>query len=103
MKDKNIEEITKKLEQGVKDLFEGENYKNFLQTMSKFYNYSFNNCMLIALQMPEATRVAGFKSWQNNFKRNVKKGEKAIKILARYRESSSRKLRRKMEQLKKKK
>ena len=82
MKDTNIEDITKKLEQGVKDLFEGENYHNFLVTMSKFYNYSFNNCLLIAMQMPEATRVAGYKSWQTNFKRNVKKGEKAIKILA---------------------
>ena len=82
MKDKNVEEITKKLEQGVKDLFESDNYKVFLKTMSKFYNYSFNNCLLIALQMPEATMVAGYKSWQNNFKRQVKKGEKAIKILA---------------------
>lgn len=79
---KNIDEITKQLEDGVKDLFESDNYKNYLDVMGKFYNYSFNNCLLIAMQKPDATLIAGYKSWQNDFKRQVKKGEKAIKILA---------------------
>lgn len=79
---KNIEEITKKLEEGVQGIYEGDGYKTFLEVMSKFHTYSVNNCILIAMQKPEATQVAGFKSWQKNFKRNVKKGEKAIKILA---------------------
>lgn len=82
MKDNKIEEITKKLEEGVKGIYEGEGYKAFLDVMSKFHTYSVNNCILIAMQKPEATQVAGFKSWQKNFKRSVKKGEKAIKILA---------------------
>lgn len=82
MKDNKIEEITKKLEEGVKGIYEGDGYKAFLDVMSKFHTYSVNNCILIAMQKPEATRVAGFKSWQKNFKRSVKKGEKAIKILA---------------------
>lgn len=79
---KNIEEITEKLEEGVKGVFQGEGYKTFLSVMSKFHSYSVNNCILIAMQMPEATQVAGFQSWKNNFKRTVKKGEKAIRILA---------------------
>lgn len=79
---KQIEDITKKLEEGVKEVFSSGKYEEFLKVMSKFTNYSFNNCVLISIQMPEATKVAGFKSWQTNFKRNVKKGEKAIKILA---------------------
>ena len=79
---KNIEDITKKLEEGVAGVFQGEGYKTFLNVMAKFHSYSFNNCVLIAMQMPEATRVAGFRSWQTNFNRKVKKGEKAIKILA---------------------
>lgn len=78
----NIKEITEKLEQGVVEVFQGDNYKKYLEIMGRFHNYSFNNCILIAMQKPEATLVAGFKSWQTNFKRNVKKGEKAIKILA---------------------
>lgn len=82
MKDNKIEEITKKLEEGVKGIYEGDGYKAFLDVMSKFHTYSVNNCILIAMQKPEATQVAGFKSWQKNFKRSVKKGEKAIKILA---------------------
>lgn len=82
MKDNKIEEITKKLEEGVKGIYEGEGYKAFLDVMSKFHTYSVNNCILIAMQKPDATQVAGFKSWQKNFKRSVKKGEKAIKILA---------------------
>jgi Zn-dependent peptidase ImmA (M78 family) len=79
---KNIEEITQKLEEGVKAVFESEKYKTYLTVMSKFYNYSFNNCLLIAMQMPDASLVAGYKAWQTKFNRQVKKGEKAIRILA---------------------
>ena len=57
-----VKEITDKLEEGLKELFESEKYKNYLSTMSKFHNYSFNNTLLIALQKPEATLVAGFLS-----------------------------------------
>lgn len=77
-----VQEITEKLEQGIKELFESGKYKTYLNTMSKFHNYSFNNTMLIAMQKPDATLVAGFKAWQKNFDRHVKKGEKGIRILA---------------------
>ena len=77
-----VHEITEKLEQGIKELFESKKYKTYLNTMSKFHNYSFNNTMLIAMQKPDATLVAGFKAWQKNFDRHVKKGEKGIRILA---------------------
>lgn len=77
-----VQEITEKLEQGIKELFESEKYKTYLNTMSKFHNYSFNNTMLIAMQKPDATLVAGFKAWQKNFDRHVKKGKKGIRILA---------------------
>ena len=77
-----VQEITEKLEQGIKELFESERYKNYLNTMSKFHNYSFNNTVLIAMQNPDATLVAGFKAWKRNFQRHVKKGEKGIRILA---------------------
>ena len=56
--------------------------KEYLRVMSKFHNYSFNNTMLIAMQKPDATLVAGYKAWQKNFERHVNKGEKAIRILA---------------------
>jgi len=74
--------IMEKLEQGVKGLFESEQYKTYLNTLSKFHNYSSNNCLLIALQMPSATLVAGFYTWQSKFKRSVNKGAKGIKIIA---------------------
>lgn len=77
-----IREITDKLEQGIKELFESEKFKEYLTTMSKFYNYSFNNTLLIAMQKPDATLIAGYTSWQRNFDRHVMKGEKGIKILA---------------------
>ena len=70
------------MEEGLKELFESEKYKTYLSTMSKFHNYSFNNTLLIAMQKPEATLVAGYKAWQKNFERHVNKGEKAIRILA---------------------
>ena len=77
-----VKEITDRLEEGLKELFESEKYKSYLSTMSKFHNYSFNNTLLIAMQKPEATLVAGFKAWQTNFNRHVNKGEKGIRILA---------------------
>lgn len=77
-----VQEITDKLEEGLKELFESEKYKTYLSTMSKFHNYSFNNTLLITMQKPEATLVAGYQVWQKNFERHVNKGEKAIRILA---------------------
>ena len=77
-----VKEITDKLEEGLKELFESEKYRNYLSTMSKFHNYSFNNTLLIALQRPDASLVAGYQAWQKNFNRHVKRGEKGIRILA---------------------
>ncbi len=77
-----VQEITQKLEEGIKDVFESEKYKEYLTTMSKFHHYSFNNTMLIAMQKPDATLVAGYQAWQKNFDRHVKRGEKGIRILA---------------------
>ena len=77
-----LKEITDSIEAGIKDLFDSERYKNYLRTMSKFHNYSFNNTMLIHMQMPEATRVASFNKWKDKFHWNVKRGEHGIKIIA---------------------
>ena len=77
-----VQELTDKLEQGLQDLFNSDSYRNYLSTMSKFHNYSFNNTLLIAMQKPDATLVSGYKAWQKNFERHVNKGEKAIRILA---------------------
>jgi len=77
-----VKELTSKLEQGVKDLFNSETYANYLRTMASFHKYSTRNTLLIHMQKPEATHVAGFSAWQTNFNRHVKKGEKAIKIFA---------------------
>lgn len=79
---KDIKDITKKLETGVQELIESDRYTEFLNTCAKFHRYSATNCLLIAFQMPEATRVAGYKAWQTKFKRQVRKGEKGITILA---------------------
>lgn len=76
-----VQEITDKLEEGLKELFESERYKTYLSIMSKFQNYSFNNTLLIAMQKPEATFVAGYKAWQRNFERHVNKGEKQSPFL----------------------
>ena len=75
-----MKEITDRLETGIQELFESERYKAYLTTMSKFHSYSFNNTLLIAMQGGQL--VAGYNKWRDNFHRNVKKGEKAIKILA---------------------
>lgn len=77
-----LKEITDKLEQGVEELFNSEQYKKYLKTMSKFTDYSFNNTMLIFMQRPDASHIAGYKSWQTNFNRHVKRGEKGITIIA---------------------
>ena len=77
-----VKEITQQLEDGIKDMFTSEKYMGYLNTMSKFHGYSLNNTLLIAAQNPQASLVAGFKSWEKNFDRHVKRGEKAIKILA---------------------
>ena len=76
----DVKSLLSKLEDGLKAVFDSDNYKNYLNTMSKFHNYSINNTLLINQQMPEATLVAGFNAWANNFDRHVKKGEKGIKI-----------------------
>ena len=75
-----MKEITDRLETGIQELFESERYKAYLTTMSKFHSYSFNNTLLIAMQGGQL--VAGYNKWRDDFHRNVKKGEKAIKILA---------------------
>ena len=77
-----LKEITDRLEQGIAELFDSERYKEYLRVMSKFHNYSFNNTLLIAMQKPDASLIAGFTAWKNQFQRNVKKGEKGIKIIA---------------------
>ena len=77
-----LKEITDRLEQGIAELFDSERYKEYLRVMSKFHNYSFNNTLLIAMQKPDASLVAGFSAWKNNFGRNVMKGQKGIKIIA---------------------
>ena len=77
-----LKEITDRLEQGITELFDSERYKEYLRVMSKFHNYSFNNTLLIAMQKPDASLVAGFSAWKNNFGRNVMKGRKGIKIIA---------------------
>jgi hypothetical protein len=82
MANDKVAELTDKLENGVKDIFDGGKYAAYLQTMSRFHNYSTRNTLLIHLQMPEATRVAGYRAWQENFKRHVKKGEHGIRIFA---------------------
>lgn len=77
-----VREITAQLEQGVKDLFDSERYQEYLNAMSKFHDYSLNNTMLIVMQKPDASLVAGYGKWRDEFERHVKRGEKGIKILA---------------------
>ena len=77
-----LKEITDRLEQGITELFDSERYREYLKVMSKFHNYSFRNTVLIAMQKPDASLVAGFSAWKNNFERNVMKGQKGIKIIA---------------------
>ena len=77
-----VKALTDKLETGVKAVFESEQYKAYMKAMAKFHRYSFNNVMLILMQCPNATAVAGFNTWKKQFGRTVKKGESGIQILA---------------------
>ena len=77
-----MREIVDSIENGIKELFESDKYRKYLATMSRFHRYSVNNTMLIYMQRPDATHVAGFNKWRDQFGRSVKKGEKGIKIIA---------------------
>lgn len=77
-----LKEITDSIEQGIQNLFQSDRYAQYLRTMSRFHRYSVNNTMLIYMQKPDATLVAGFNKWRDQFSRNVMRGEKGIKIIA---------------------
>lgn len=77
-----MQEITEQLKSGIEELQSSEKYKHYLAVMGRFHRYSANNCLLIAMQNPEATRVAGYSVWEKEFQRHVKRGEKGIKIIA---------------------
>lgn len=77
-----LKDITDSIETGIKELFQSDKYMQYLQTMSRFHKYSVNNTMLIYMQKPDATLVAGFNKWRDQFERSVKKGEHGIKIIA---------------------
>ncbi|MCD8148748.1 MAG: DUF3849 domain-containing protein [Clostridiales bacterium] len=81
-REEQLKEITERLEQGVQELFTSERYAEYLRTMSQFHTYSFNNTLLIAMQKPDATLVAGYQAWQKKFHRQVKRGEKGIQIIS---------------------
>ncbi|MFA7115282.1 MAG: JAB domain-containing protein, partial [Candidatus Omnitrophota bacterium] len=81
-KDKALDEITAKLEAGIKEIFTSGKYADYLKVMSRFHRYSLNNTLLIAMQNPEASLVAGYHAWQKKFERHVCKGEQAIRIIA---------------------
>ncbi len=74
-----MKELTDRLEEGIQEVFQSRKYQEYLQVMSKFYNYSFNNLILIAMQKPDASLVAGYSAWQKQFGRHVKKGKKGLK------------------------
>lgn len=80
--EERLKELTDKLESGVKEVFESEKYKDFLNTVSKFHKYSINNCILIALQKPDASYVASFNTWSKKLNRKILPGSKGIKIIA---------------------
>ncbi len=77
-----VKQIVSQIESGIQALFQSERYADYLRTMSRFHSYSYNNTILIHMQMPNATRVAGFNKWKNQFGRHVKKGEKGLTIIA---------------------
>lgn len=81
-REEQLKEITERLEQGVQELFTSERYREYLNTMAKFHNYSFNNTLLIAMQRPDATLVAGYQAWRKKFNRHVLRGEKGIQIIS---------------------
>ena len=77
-----VKAITDQLEAGIQALFESEKFQQYLKTLSKFHDYSLNNTLLIAMQKPDATLVAGYTAWKKQFGRQVQKGESGIRILA---------------------
>src|SRR5699024_9265852 len=77
-----LQEITAGIEQGINELFESDKYRRYLSVMSRFHRYSVNNTMLIYMQRPDATLVAGYNKWKNQFSRHVKRGEHGITIIA---------------------
>ncbi|MCR5230380.1 MAG: ssDNA-binding domain-containing protein [Solobacterium sp.] len=77
-----FERISEQLQKGVRDVYESGRYKNYLKTMSRFHGYSASNCILIFMQKPDASYVAGYQTWKNQFQRFVRKGEKGIRIIA---------------------
>ena len=80
--DERLKALTDKLENGVSDIFQSGQYAEYLAAMSKFHHYSFSNSLLIFMQRPDATHVAGYNDWKNEFGRQVKAHEKGIQILA---------------------
>ncbi len=78
----NFYEVYQSIEDGIRDVYQSDRYQQYLKTMSRFPSYSLNNCILIFQQKPEATLVAGYQAWRKKFERNVRKGEKGIRILA---------------------
>ena len=81
-REEKMSAVQQKLENGVREIFSSEKYKEYIAAMSKFPRYSINNCILIASQYPEASLVCGYRKWQKEFNRVVNKGEKGIMILA---------------------
>lgn len=81
-RDERMKEITDRLQAGLEELFTSEKYAEYLRVMSQFHHYSFNNTLLIAMQKPDATLVAGYRAWEKKFNRHVMKGEKGIQIIA---------------------
>ena len=81
-RDEKMKEITDRLQAGLEELFNSEKYAEYLRVMSQFHHYSFNNTLLIAMQKPDATLVAGYHAWEKKFNRHVMKGEKGIQIIA---------------------
>lgn len=77
-----VKELTQQLEAGIQDLYASGRYAEYLSMLSKFHNYSYGNVMLILLQCPHASMVAGFQTWKKEFSRNVRRGERGIKVLA---------------------
>lgn len=82
MADEKVKELMQQLEQGILDIMDSEKYKAYLKMQSQFHSYSFNNTLLILMQRPDATMVAGYQTWKNKFDRHVMRGEKGIKIFA---------------------
>ena len=81
-RDEEVRRTMERLEEGVRGVFESGRYRRYLAVMSRFHGYSANNCLLIAMQRPDATLVAGYRAWQDKFGRQVRKGERGMKILS---------------------